>query len=412
MQLRRISLAIGAAVLLAAQTPVMAASSSKQTLRPEVGKPLQAAQAALQAKNYAEAKTDIAAAEAIDKLTPYERYIIERLKATAAIGSGDYKTALASYDKVIAAPELPAEEKLGVLESYVKLAYTAKDYPRTVSAIEQYKAAGGSNAQVLSLYSQSLYLAGRYKEASAALTNEIAAVEQAGQKPTDIQLQLLASSAIKQNDMTAYVAALEKVVMYEPKPQYWLDLTLRTIGKPGYANRFDLDTYRLRKATGTLDKGSDYADATQLALQAGFPNEAKAFLDEGYAKKLLGAGADVSRDQRLKMLVDKKIAEDKATLAVGEKAAQKQTSGDALVATGFNLVTYGQVEHGLKLMQDGIAKGGLKKPDDAQLHLAYAQVLAGQKAAALKTFAGVKGADGAKDLAHLWMLELRSAPGA
>src|SRR3546814_1482995 len=71
--------------------------------------------------------------------------------------------------------------------------------------------------------------------------------------------------------MSAYVTALEKVVTYEPKPEYWLDLTLRTIGKPGYSNRFDLDTYRLRKATGTLDKGSDYADATQLALQAGFP---------------------------------------------------------------------------------------------------------------------------------------------
>src|SRR3546814_20970423 len=97
------------------------------------------------------------------------------------------------------------------------------------------------------------------------LGREIAAVEQAGQKPSSIQLQLLASSAIKQNDMSAYVTALEKVVTYEPKPEYWLDLTLRTIGKPGYSNRFDLDTYRLRKATGTLDKGSDYADATPRA---------------------------------------------------------------------------------------------------------------------------------------------------
>src|SRR3546814_4486988 len=188
----------------------------------------------------------------------------------------------------MASPELPAEEKVGVLDSYAKLAYSAKDYSRAATAIEQYKAAGGDNAQTLSLYAQSLYLAGRYKEAGAELGREIAAVEQAGQKPRSIQLQLLASSALKQNDLRAYVTALEKVVTYEPKPEYWLDLTLRTIGKPGYSNRFDLDTYRLRKATGTLDKGSDYADATQLALQAGFPNEAKSFLDEGYARNLLG----------------------------------------------------------------------------------------------------------------------------
>src|SRR3546814_3750731 len=102
MQLRRISFTVAATLfVLAAQAPAMAADSGKKMLRPEVGKPLQAAQTALQAKNYAEAKTDIAAAEAIDKLTPYERYIIERLKASAAIGSGDYKSALASYEKEI-----------------------------------------------------------------------------------------------------------------------------------------------------------------------------------------------------------------------------------------------------------------------------------------------------------------------
>ncbi|MDB5967841.1 MAG: hypothetical protein JWQ90_291, partial [Hydrocarboniphaga sp.] len=42
---------------------------------------LQAAQTALQAKNYAEAKTQIGAAEAVGKLTPYESYIVARLKS-------------------------------------------------------------------------------------------------------------------------------------------------------------------------------------------------------------------------------------------------------------------------------------------------------------------------------------------
>src|SRR3546814_11343192 len=102
--------------LLGARARAKAADSGKKMLRTEVGKPLQAAQTALQAKNYAEAKTDIAAAEAIDKPTPYERYIIERLKASAAIGSGDYTSALAAYGKVMASPELPAEENDWVLD--------------------------------------------------------------------------------------------------------------------------------------------------------------------------------------------------------------------------------------------------------------------------------------------------------
>src|SRR3546814_17557424 len=83
-----------------------------------------------------------------------------------------------------------AEEKVGVLDSYVKLAYTAKDYARAATAIQQYQAAGGTNAQTLGLYAQSLYLAGRYKEAAAQINRQIASAEQAGRKPDSTQLQL------------------------------------------------------------------------------------------------------------------------------------------------------------------------------------------------------------------------------
>jgi hypothetical protein len=406
MKSRSIQLTVAAVLLLAAQTPVLAGSA---TIRPEVGKSLQEAQKALQTKNYNEARADISKAEAVGKLTPYERYIIARLKASTFIGLGDYKSALVSYEQVAASPELPAGEKLQVLDAYVKLAYTAKDYPRTISALQSYKAAGGNDPQTLGLYAQALYLAGRYAEAGAETGREIAAAEQAGKRPTDTQLQLFANCALKRNDMKAYTVALEKIVTYTPKPQYWLDLILRTAGQPGFSTALDLDVYRLRKVTGTMEKGSDYMEAAQLALQAGFPNEAKAFVDEGYAKKLLGAGADAARDQRLKALVAKKITEDKATLAEGEKAAAQQASGDALVNTGFNLVTYGQADKGLKLMQQGIAKGGLKNPDMARLHLGYAQLLAGQKDGAMKTFAAVSGKAGSASLARLWAIQLRNA---
>jgi hypothetical protein len=313
-----------------------------------------------------------------------------------------------AYEKVVASPELPAEEKVGVLDSYVKLAYTAKDYARAATAIQQYKTAGGNDARTIGLYAQSLYLAGRYQEAAAEISRSIATEEQAGKRPSDTELQLLASCALKRNDMNAYRTALEKIVTYMPKPDYWLDLILRTAGQPGFSNTLDIDVYRLRKATGTMEKASDYMEAAQLALQAGFPMEAQGFVNEGYQKKLLGVGADAARQQRLKELIAKKLAEDKATLAEGEKAAARQATGDALIATGFNLATYGQADRGLALMQQGIAKGGLKFPDQAALHLGYVQLLAGRKTEAAKTLANVKGRDGSASLARLWMIRLRS----
>ncbi|WP_428311900.1 hypothetical protein [Hydrocarboniphaga sp.] len=385
-------------------------AADKPTVRPEVGAPLQEAQKALQTKQYAEAKNQIGKAEAIGKLTPYESYILARLKASAAIGLNDYKSALSGYETVLASPELPAAEKLPTLDAYVKIAYASKDYVKTSEGIAKYKAAGGTSAETLGLYAQSLYLAGKYKEAGAELTSQINALEAAGKRPTDTQLQLLASCALKQNDMVAYTASLEKLVTYSPKKDYWLDLILRTAQRPGFSQNLALDVYRLRSATGTLEKPNDFMEASQLALQAGFPGEAQKFLDDGYKAKALGTGPDASRHQRLKDLIARKLAEDKATLAEGEKAAAAQPTGDALVSTGFNLVAYGDYAKGIPLMDQGLKKGGLKSIDQAKLHFGYAYLLAGKKDLAEKTFAGVQGTDGSKNLARLWTLQARSAP--
>ena len=73
----------------------------------------------------------------------------------------------------------------------------------------------------------------------------------------------------------------------------------------------------------------------------------------------------------------------------------------------MNLVYSGQAAKGVQLMQQGIAKGGLKRPEDAKLHLGIAQLVAGDKAKAQATFKTVQGTDGTADLARLWALHAR-----
>lgn len=402
--MKKRSVMLGAALFaLAAQV------SAADSLRPEVGKPLQEAQTLLQSKQYKPALAKIGEAQDVGKLTPYESYIIERMRSAAASGAGDYATAIKSYDAVLASGQLPENEKVATLDTLARLTYASKDYGKAAEAIQKYKAAGGTSAVTVNLLPQALYLSNQFPAAQKELDAQIAQTEKAGQKPSEDTLKLLASIALKQNDTQGYVGALEKLVAYHPQPSYWLDLIVRSSNQPGFSDRLTLDVYRLRKATGTLDKAGDYMEAAQLALQAGFPGEAQQFVDDGYAAKLLGEGADASRHQRLKDLVVKKVAEDKATLAEGEKAAAAQASGDALVSTGLNSVGYGDYAKGIPLMEKGIAKGGLKNADEAALHLGYAQLRAGQKADAAKTFKAVPGSTGAASLAQLWLLAARAS---
>ena len=57
---------------------------------------------------------------------------------------------------------------------------------------------------------------------------------------------------------------------------------------------------------------------------------------------------------------------------------------------------------------EGLQKGGLKHPDDAQLHLGIAYLDAGQKDKAEAALGAVTGNDGARELAQLWLLAGRA----
>lgn len=369
-------------------------------LRPEVGEPLQQAQQLLQSKQYGDALSKVEAAQKVGGLSDYEQQVILQMRAAAALGGGQYSVALDAYEKLYAAG---VGDKVQTLETLSRLAYGAKDYGKAAQYIADYQAAGGSKGEVTGLLAQAYYLAQDYPKAAATLKRQIAATQQAGATPSKTELQLLASIALKQNDMGAYVESLQYMVQYYPSPEYWLDLIARTKREAGVSQRYELDVYRLRLATGTMNQASDFVEAAQLALQAGYPGEAKAYVDAGYAAQLLGKGAEAERHVRLQKLIDQKMAEDKTLMVEGEALAAQQASGDALVSAGVNRAGYGDYAKAVTLIEQGIAKG-VKSADYAKLQLGYVQHLAGQDVKSKASLAAVKGGDGAQALAKLWTL--------
>ena len=72
---------------------------------------------------------------------------------------------------------------------------------------------------------------------------------------------------------------------------------------------------------------------------------------------------------------------------------------------GNAYVSLGEVDKGIGLIEKGIAKGGLKRPEDAKLRLGVAQLQSPKlKARAVQTLRSVGGNDGAADIARLWIV--------
>ena len=71
---------------------------------------------------------------------------------------------------------------------------------------------------------------------------------------------------------------------------------------------------------------------------------------------------------------------------------------------GANYVYEGNADKGIKMMEEGVKRGGLKRPEDAKLQLGEALIQAGQRGKAVNVLKDVKGTDGTADLARLWSL--------
>jgi tetratricopeptide (TPR) repeat protein len=233
----------------------------------------------------------------------------------------------------------------------------------------------------------------------------VAAAEQGGRRPDEGDLLRLADAQQRLGLTNLYVGTLEKLLLNYPKKDYWSAYLGRLPRKPGFAPRYELDVMRLRLASGTLAKTEEYMEMAQLALQAGLPAEARRIVEQGYKNGLLGSGAEAARHQRLRDLATKSEGEAKASLAGQAAEAATEKEGDQLVKIGYAHVSIGELDKGLELIQQGIAKGGLKRPDEARLRLGMAQLQAGKnRQQAVQTLRGVKGSDGAADIARLWTI--------
>ena len=109
------------------------------------------------------------------------------------------------------------------------------------------------------------------------------------------------NAAVRQKDIVGETFALERLVSYYPKKEYWVTLLNRMQRKPNFSDRLALDTYRLSLATGSMSAANDFSEMAQLALQAGSGAEAKQVIDKGFAAGVLGAGPEAERHKRLQI---------------------------------------------------------------------------------------------------------------
>lgn len=384
-------------------------ATAQDSVRREVGTPLQDASRLLKAGKAREALAKVRDAEAVGGRTAAENNAIEGIRFSAAMVANEPDTMVRAFEALKGAGKLSGAQQLQYMEAIAGTYLRSGSAAKALEWANKYFAAGGNSPTVKQVQQQAQFKSGDVTGFLKDTLAEIQADEKAGRAPAKDKLTNLLWAAQKKGDSNAEALATEKLLNYYPDPKLWAQILGGLPEKKSFdSSRYALDLYRLRLATNNMSRGAeDYMEMAQLAAQAGYPEEGKQVVDKGMAAGVLGQGAEGARHKRLADLMVKKIGEAKANAAANEKAAEEARDGNAFVTLGLANAFGGNAKKGIAQIEQGIAKGNLKRPEDAKLYLGLAHQLAGETAKAQAAWRSVKGTEGAADLARLWIIQSR-----
>jgi hypothetical protein len=391
-----------------------AAEQKGPSVRPEIAKLMNPPeiQQLLAAKNYAEVQNRITQADALPNPTPYETYVINRMKLSLGTTTNNHALAVPALESVLNSGFLNAAEKDNFTLGLAGLYYEDKNYPKAIEWFKRYQSESKTPEKVRASLVRAYYLAGDFANAKTELMPIIAEADKTGATPSEQDLRLLASAAGKAKDMDTYLYAIDRLIAHYPNDVLWTDALSRGVEQRGGLDDADIiDLYRLMFAAVQKMQPQAYTAMADRLLQLGSPTEAKQVMEAGFANGVLGTGTHAASDRQLRAKAAKGAADDAKSIGSGEATAEKLKSGAGLVNLGWAYVTMGQFDKGINLIQQGIAKGGLKQPDEAKVRLGEAYAKAGRKDDAIKTLQEVK-APGLVNLAKYWIILINHPTGA
>lgn len=411
--------ALAAALLCSTAGAVTMLSASpayaEEHVSKAVGKPLNDAIKAAQAKDWAGANAAVAEAEA-GASTDFDKLKINQIKAYIAVSQKDYAAATTLYELIIVSPAFgsldPKDQQEG-LRNALLLATNAQHWPQVIAAAERLQKLAPLDALALSNLAVAYYNTKDLDKAKETAQKSIDMDKAAGKQPEQAALQIMMSAQASNNDQAGALATLEQLAIDYGNPADWNKVIETAFSTPGITELDALYMYRLMFQIGANPEADDYTSAAGIADHAGYPAEAMAILNAG-----LSAGK-ISRGGRVSELLGKAgpgEAQDRKLLPQLVKLADAAKDGKQELALAEDYWGYGRYADAVTAGQAALTKGGLKDPGEAHFIIGICLVAQGQYAQGIDALSNAGAAPARAKAAHLWTIwaqrKMKAAPAA
>ncbi len=359
---------------------------------------------AAKAKDMAALEAALAEGQA-SATSPDDKYLVSFYELQLGIGKSDKAIQGKALDGMLESGLTPPESLAAYNFFSGNFAYGDKDYAKAVKRLEAAKAAGSTEQGLPVLLMDSYLKLNQVDQGLAVAKDAIAAARAAGRVPSE-ELYVRPAGALQAAKRNGELLDMLAMRLEDyPQPVIWRNTLFILLQQEASDKVMNLDTFRLMRATKSMTQRPEYLEYAALATEAGYPSEAVAVIKEGQAANVIQTS-----DERFNTILESQEPRAKAdAVALKADAAKPATAANPKLArqTADGLIGIGDYATAISLYEKAAAGGDPL----AQYRLGVAQALAGQKDAAIASFAKVQG-DRAR-LANLWTIHLSAkAPAA
>ncbi|WP_288991088.1 tetratricopeptide repeat protein [uncultured Sphingopyxis sp.] len=352
---------------------------------------------AAKAKDMAALEAALAEGQA-SATSPDDKYLVSFYELQLGIGKSDKAIQGKALDGMLESGLTPPESLAAYNFFSGNFAYGDKDYAKAVKRLEAAKAAGSTEQGLPVLLMDSYLKLNQVDQGLAVAKDAIAAARAAGRVPSE-ELYVRPAGALQAAKRNGELLDMLAMRLEDyPQPVIWRNTLFILLQQEASDKVMNLDTFRLMRATKSMTQRPEYLEYAALATEAGYPSEAVAVIKEGQAANVIQTS-----DERFNTILESQEPRAKAdAVALKGDAAKPATAANPKLArqTADGLVGIGDYATAISLYEKAAAGGDPL----AQYRLGVAQALAGQKDAAIASFAKVQG-DRAR-LANLWTIHL------
>ncbi len=376
---------------------------------PAAAKLLNEAVQAINAKQYIEALEKLHAVQALSDKTAYDEYVLNHLMGIAYVQTSRLPEAAQAFEATLESGFLKPEQIPERRRQLIGLYFEMKLYDKVIEHGKEVVESGTTDDEVYTWIGHAHRLTGDYTNAARYYEDHVNRVIAKQKKPKEALLRHVWDACAKTADTACSQRSLEHLVRYYPQAQYWQALVHANYRElSNETERILLHVYRLKAEVDALNRSRDYEEFAQLALQAGSPGEAQNILEAGMRRNVFKDTLSLKRSQRLLNTARRQAASDRAELPKMEKEAAAAKAGEKDVSVGLAYLGYQEYNKAIKAIERGLKKSGVRNRAEARLLLGIAQLGAGRKDAAYRTFESVKGDPELERLASLWSLHAQA----